>query len=295
MKKNIFVVLLCLICLAANDPNEPTPARLPGAEPFVFKTVGDVHLLLHVVKPKGWSASDSRPCLVAFFGGGWVTGTPRHSIYYAKWAASLGMVGIAPDYRTSSRFHTPPEACVSDGRAAVRWIEDHAKQLGIDPEKIVCLGSSAGGHVAAWTAISAPVSAQTIADPVPEIQPAALILLWPVLDTTKTGFWRSSRFDYDPARAAALSVPRRMPKKMPPTLIFQGTADRVVPFSSNQAFVRKMKANGNDCELVAFPGAPHSPISSSLGPEAKTRLKLLLNDTKKFLADHRLLPASTIP
>ena len=69
---------------ATKDTNEVTPLTLPGAETFVFKKVGETDVLLHVVKPKGWAASDTRPCLVAFFGGGWSSGTPAKSISYAK-------------------------------------------------------------------------------------------------------------------------------------------------------------------------------------------------------------------
>ena len=126
---------------------EETPLTLPGAESIAFKKVDDGDLLLHVIKPKDAKASEKRPCLVAFFGGGWSTGTPAKSITWAKWASKLGMVGIAPDYRTKSRFKATPEDSVADGRSAVRWIQDHASELGIDPAKIVVLGSSAGGRL----------------------------------------------------------------------------------------------------------------------------------------------------
>ena len=94
----------------AKDTKEVTPISLPGAETFVFKKVGDNELRLHVVKPEGWSITDTRPCLVAFFGGGWSSGTPAKSISYAKWAAKYGLVGVAPDYRTRKRFDAKPEA-----------------------------------------------------------------------------------------------------------------------------------------------------------------------------------------
>jgi acetyl esterase/lipase len=108
------------------DTNEVTPLSLPDSEPFVFKKVENVELRLHVVKPKDWKSSDKRACLVTFFGGGWSSGTPAKSITYAKWAAKTGLVGVAPDYRTRNRFNTQPEDCVADGRASVRWVQDHA-------------------------------------------------------------------------------------------------------------------------------------------------------------------------
>jgi len=267
----------------ATDTNEVTPLALPGAESSVFKKVGDVELRLHVVKPKDWKSSDKRACLVTFFGGGWTSGTPGRSITYAKWAAKNGLVGVAPDYRTRNRFNTQPEDCVADGRAAVRWIQDHAAELGVDPAKIVVQGSSAGGHVAAWTAIPDPVTPETASDPVPNPVPMGLILLWPVTDTGTNGYGGPKRFNNDEARANNLSVTGRMPAKMPPTLVFHGTADKTVKFENSKTFTDKMKANGNLCELVVFPDAPHSPQSSKEGEKGKIVKAKIEEESLKFL------------
>jgi acetyl esterase/lipase len=265
------------------DANEVTPLTLPGAESSIFKKVGDVELRLHVVKPKDWKGTDKRACLVTFFGGGWTSGTPARSITYAKWAAKYGLVGVAPDYRTRNRFNTQPEDCVADGRAAVRWIQDHAAELGIDPTKIVVQGSSAGGHVAAWTAIPDPVTPETASDPVPNPAPMGMILLWPVTDTGTSGYGGPKRFGNDEARANNLSVTGRMPAKMPPTLVFHGTGDKTVKFENSQAFTDKMKANGNLCELIAFPNAPHSPNSSKEGEKGKIVRAKIEEESLKFL------------
>ena len=256
---------------------------LPGAESSVFKKVGDVELRLHVVKPKDWKPSDKRACLVTFFGGGWSSGTPARSITYARWAAKYGLVGVAPDYRTRKRFDAKPEDCVADGRAAVRWIQDHAAELGIDPEKIVVQGSSAGSHVAAWTAIQDPVTLETASDPVPNPAPMGLILLWPVTDTGANGYGGPKRFGNDEARANNLSVTGRMPAKMPPTLVFHGTADKTVKVENSKAFTDKMKANGNLCELVVFPDAPHTPNSIKEGEKGKIVKAKIEKESLKFL------------
>jgi len=267
----------------SSETNEVTPLSLPGAESLVFKKVGDVELRLHVVKPNAWKASDKRPCLVTFFGGGWSSGTPGKSISYARWAAKYGLVGVAPDYRTRKRFDAKPEDCVADGRAAVRWVQDHAAELGVDPAKIVVQGSSAGGHVAAWTAIQDPVTPETASDPVPNPAPIGLILLWPVTDTGTNGYGGAKRFGNDEARANNLSVTGRMPAKMPPTLVFHGTADKTVKFENSQAFTDKIKANGNSCELVVFPDAPHSPQSSKEGEKGKIVKAKIEGESLKFL------------
>ena len=265
-----------------NETNEVTPLTLPGAETFIFKKVGDTEIRLHVVKPNDWRASDMRPCLVAFFGGGWTSGNPAKSITYAKWAAKYGLVGVAPDYRTRKRFEAKPEDCVADGRAAVRWIQDHAKELGVDPGKIVVQGSSAGGHVAGWTAIPDPVAPDLASDPVPRPVPVGLILLWPVTDTGTNGYGGPKRFGNDEVRANNLSLTGRMPSKMPPTLIFHGTADATVKYANTEEFLAKMIRNGNECELISFLGAPHSPNSSKWGEAAAVKAKIE-EESLKFL------------
>ena len=260
---------------------EITPLTLPGSEAHVFRKVGNIELRLHVVKPKGWAADRARPCLVSFFGGGWVSGTPERGISWAKWAASQGMVGIAPDYRTRNRHHAEPEDCVSDGRAAVAWIVAHAAELGVDPTKIIALGGSAGGHVAAWTAIPSPGPGKD--DPAPKVLPAALVLLNPVTDTKDGGYGGLKRFKNE-ARARACSVTDQMPARMPPSIAFHAKADETVPYANSVAFRDKMIAGGNRCELVTFEGLGHSYYSSKFGDAGKAAYQRTTDELQKFLS-----------
>ncbi len=273
--------LFALIALSAAKPTEVTPLSLPGSEAFVFRKVGDVELRLHVVKPEGWTQQDTRPCMVAFFGGGWNNGTPERIIAWAKWAAAHGIVGIAPDYRTRDRLKGTPEDCVSDGRAAVAWIAGQAKELGIDPKKIIVLGSSAGAHVAAWTAIASPGPGK--GDPAPQVLPAAMILLNPVTDTKASGYGGPKRFGKSEARALACSVTDQMPAKMPPSIVFHGTADTTVPYANSVAFRDKLLANGNRCELVTFEGLGHGYFLSKYAAAGKAALKRTEEEAAKFL------------
>jgi acetyl esterase/lipase len=274
-------VLFTLVAPSAAKPAEVTPLTLPGSEAFVFRKAGDTELRLHVVKPKGWAKEGSRPCLVSYFGGGWNSGTPERSIGWAKWAASHGIVGIAPDYRTRDRLKGTPEDCVSDGRAAVAWIVEHAKELGIDPKKIIVLGGSAGGHVAAWTAIPAPGPGKD--DPAPQVLPAAMVLLNPVTDTKAGGYGGPKRFNKSEARALACSVTDQMPAKMPPAIVFHATADITVPYANSVVFRDKLLANGNRCELVTFEGLGHAYNSSKFGAAGKAAHQRTEKETEKFL------------
>ena len=268
---------------ASTNAAEVTPLTLPGAETFVYREGKPGPMRLHVFKPKGWSAKDQRPALVFFFGGGWTKGTPERSAGYAKWAATLGMVGVAPDYRTKGRFDTSPLESVADGRAALRWVQDHAAELGIDSKKIVVGGSSAGGHVALWTAIehTPPGSSKTEA---PQGKPAAVILVSPVSDTSLISGYTPKRFG---SNTDALSPVHQLDAKMPPVLVFHGDGDTTVTNRQSIALHDKLVAAGNVCEFVNVPTGTHG-FQTQL-PEWKDKSRAIM---KEFLTKQQLLPAA---
>lgn len=247
------------------------PLAIPGAEAHVYRF--EPELKLHVVRPAGVASTGPRPAFVFFFGGGWTRGTPQNSVGWARLAAGWGMVGIAPDYRTKDRFGTSPLEAVADARAAVRWVEDHAEELGVDPARIVVGGSSAGGHLALWTGLTALPPGST-ADESPRHRPAALILLATVSDTSQLS--GPTRFG---AHATALSPVHHLDARMPRVLAFHGDADRTVPHSQAVALDAKLRESGNESELVTVPGGPHT-FTTQL-PEWRERARAKV---REFLA-----------
>jgi acetyl esterase/lipase len=267
-------VILPAIPARAAEPTEATeektPLTLPGAEAFAYRTGASETMRLFVVKPKGWTAEDRRPAMMFFFGGGWTKGTPERSVSWAKFAASLGIVGIAPDYRTKGRFGTSPLESVADGRAALHWVQEHAKELGLDPAKIVVGGSSSGGHVALWTAIAHTPPGSDPAE-APLLKPCALVLLSAVADTSPETGYTPKRFG---AHTTALSPVHQLDGHMPPSLVFHGDADRTVPYAQAQALHARLIATGNACEFVTVPGGDHG-FSTQL-PEWKDKTRVIV-------------------
>jgi acetyl esterase len=215
-----------------------------------------------------------------FFGGGWTRGTPEKSAAWAKYAASLGMVGIAPDYRTRDRFDTSPLEAVADARAALRWVQDNASRLGVDAGRIVVGGSSAGGHVALWTAIR-QVPPGSLESESPLRKPAALLLFSTVSDTSLLSGYTPTRFG---TNAAALSPVHRLDRPMPPVLAFHGDADPLVPAQQAIALRDRLKAMDGACELVLVPGGNHGFTTQFPEWRDKSRERV-----REFLAHQNLL------
>lgn len=261
-----------------------TPDSLPGAEMYVYRSLEPEPVRLFVFKPVGWHATDRRPALIWFFGGGWNHGGPDHSVALARWASDLGLVGIAPDYRVKRRFGTPAITAVADGRAALHWVEEHASELGIDRARIVVGGNSAGGHLALWTAIAQSPPGSSPAE-APGIKPAALILTSAASDTTIPA---ALKYFGDDARS--LSPIHQLDARMPPVIAFHGAADPLVPPANAVALHERLLATGNVSELHLVPNGSHN-YGGDL-PEWKRRT---LDLSRDFLTRLKLLPAPTTP
>ena len=268
---------------AARKPvtEEITLERMAGATTLQYRTGKDA-MNLFIYRPDGWMADDKRSAMIYFFGGGWTKGTPLKSASWARWAAEQGMVGIAPDYRTENRFGTSPLASVADGRAAFNWVIEHADKLGIDPQRIVVGGSSAGGHVAMWTAIhdTPPGSNENEA---PKVKPAAIFLSSAVTDTSALTGYTPRRFG---DHAEALSPVHQLDAQMPDILMFHACDDELVDYKTAVALCRKMEETGNDCELISVPQGGHG--FSSAFPEWKAKVR---SKVEQFLISKKILPS----
>ncbi|WP_269522756.1 alpha/beta hydrolase [Coraliomargarita parva] len=223
----------------------------PNATP-IYKQVGDVELKLHIFNPVGHDASQQRPAIVFFFGGGWIGGSPSQFFPHCDYLASRGMVAISAEYRVESRNGTSPQECVMDGKSAMRWVRAHAGEWGIDPNKILAGGGSAGGHVAAATATVEGFN-EAAEDASVSCKPAALVLFNPVYNNGPEGYGYDRVEDYweDFSPAHNLSA------ETPPTIVFLGTKDAHVPVTMAEAYKSIMESFGGRCDLHLYEDQPH--------------------------------------
>ena len=121
------------------------------AEKILYKKTPQEDMFLYLLRPEG-KTNKPLSAIVYFTGGGWVNGSVDSQIANAAWFRDHGIIGITADYRVKSRHGTTPIECIRDAKSAVRYLRSHSKELGIDPDKIIVAGGSAGGHIAACTA-----------------------------------------------------------------------------------------------------------------------------------------------
>lgn len=110
---------------------------------------------MRVYRPKTLRESIGRaPCLVFYHGGGWVIGDlDSHDAVCRILAHEGQLLVIAVDYRLSPEHKFP--IAVNDAIAAAQWIAANADSLGIDPERLMVGGDSAGGNLSAVVALNA--------------------------------------------------------------------------------------------------------------------------------------------
>lgn len=224
-----------------------------SAESLIYKRVGDRELLLHIEKPVDWKATDQRPAIVFFFGGGWVGGSVEQFHPQSEYFAGRGVVGIRVEYRTIAKGDKgPPLVCCGDAKSAMRYVRGHAAELGVDPTRIAAAGGSAGGHLAAFTAMVAGLDGPAEEAKI-SCKPDALILFNPVFNNGP-GEWGHERVG---ERFREFSPAHNIRKTAPPTCVFLGDSDNLIGVPVLREFEAKMKAAGVRCDAHVYPGAGH--------------------------------------
>lgn len=229
---------------------------------------GDPDLTMLVCQPSQRSATSVVPAIYHIHGGGMVTGNRTSGIERALgWAARFGMAVVSVEYRLAPE--TPHPGPVEDCYAGLEWTVRHAAGLGIDAERIVVQGGSAGGGLAAGMLLLARDRGG------PKV--AAQALLCPMLDdrnntvsarqlTGSVWDWRDNEIGWNallggqagastvspyaaPARATDLSG-------LPPAFIEVGSAETFR--DEAVAYAGGIWRDGGSCELHVWPGGFHS-------------------------------------
>lgn len=225
-----------------------TDAKVITAD-HVYKKTPEGELTLHGFFPADWKPTGKRPVIVFFFGGGWKNGAFTQFVPQAEYFAGRGIVAISADYRIESKHKTKPDAAVEDAKTAIRWVRANATTLGIDADKVIASGGSAGAHLAAATALVEKFDAKD--DPKASCKPNALVLFNPFLN----GKGRTIAGGDGSNIAEAISPTLFLKKESPPCVIFFGTSDAML--AMGKEYVAKCKELGVRADLYTAAEQPH--------------------------------------
>ncbi len=247
-----------------------------------------MELKLWVFDPPRHTPENVRPAIIFFFGGGWKSGTPAQFEHHCRYLSKQGMVAIVADYRVRGRQQTLADRAVADAKSAIRWVRQHAKRFGVDPDKIVAAGGSAGGHLAACTAVIGELDEPSESAEISSV-PNALALFNPAvvlapfdgieIDEAKQADL-ASRTGVPPVQISPL---HHLRSGLPPTIIFHGEADTTVGFHTVRRYAEVNQALGNRCELVGYPGAAHGFFNYGRGGDPGEHYLDTLSRLHEFL------------
>ena len=254
----------------------------------------DANVSVRVIPPP--ADGKLRPALLWIHGGGYLTGSAKQEdgmcVRYAK---ALDMVVVAVEYRLAPKHPYPIP--VEDCYEAFEWMHREAAMLGIDPQRIIIGGASAGGGLAATLTLLVHDRKRP--------KPVMQLLVYPMLDdrnTTPEGArpyhrvwnmpsnvvgWRSY-LGRDPGAsdvpAHAAAARREDLSGLPPTWMGVGTLDLF--HDEDVAYAARLRSAGVETTLEVVPGAFHAfDVAMAAKPVSVQFFDSQVATIKKYIAD----------
>jgi acetyl esterase/lipase len=211
--------------------------------------------------------SGALPCVYSIHGGGYVLGSyTMDDAAFDSWCPKLGIVGVSVEYRLAPE--TPYPGPLEDCYTGLKWVYDHADELGVDRDRIGISGISAGGGLAAALGLLArdrgevPLAFQLLNCPMLDDRQQTAssqldgLAVWS-RDTNTFG-WRCYLGDlYGTDEVPYTAAPARCQdlSGLPPAFVSVGTVDGFRDEDIDYAV--RLNQAGVPCELHVYPGASH--------------------------------------
>lgn len=267
-------------------------------EKITFKTFNNEKLDLWVYDDGNPETDKNRTALIWIHGGGWNSGNPNYFGDDYNYFTKQNIVCFGVEYRLVSKDQNDVEAirlqgAIEDCMDSVSYVRKNANKFGIDPQKVIVIGESAGGHLALCLATD-------IVNRFDETSiPNALIAYNPVVETVAR--WSQWAAKYDGISFSveefnkrykilkSISPYHNIVKNNIPLLLLTGIDDRVVFPGEVMDFFEKYKAAGNEAEIEFYANTTHAfalPAWYDKGMESRDKS---LEVIEGFLKKHKYL------
>ncbi len=252
--------LTVLLAVTVWHPRAASSQSIPGANKAIqvfsdvpYRSGESKAFRLDLALPPR-AGNQLRPAIVIVHGGGWAAGSKTDAVYQGLLLdyARQGYVTTSVEYRLTREAPFP--TAVADVKCAVKWVRAHAKQLGVDPDRIGAYGHSAGAHLVMMAAL-VPESAGLDGNDCDWKGVSGNVNVVAAGSTPTEGGAR---------QPAERQKPEFWPigyirKDVPPMLVIQGTADPIVRAELTDSFIEKIKAAGApDVTYIRVEGGAHA-------------------------------------
>jgi arylformamidase len=248
--------------------SERASAGSPPAPGTVEHAYGpDPKQRLDLVRPAGVAKA---PVLLFVHGGGWSIGDKSQAAgNKAVWANSKGWAFASANYRLVPQATVEQQA--ADVASAIAWLRTNAAREGLDPDRIVLMGHSAGAHLAALvgtdpqylktagvqlSAVKGVVLLDGAGYDVPTQASAEMNIVKPMYDAA---------FGTDPKRQAALSPTRHAAAPNVARWLILPTERRRDSQAQSKGLAEALNRAGLSATVVAVPGESHGSLNKGLG------------------------------
>lgn len=218
----------------------------------------------------------TRPVILICPGGAYYSTSDREAEPLAMQFLAMGYHAAVLRYSTApARF---PEALMQLAQA-VLLLRENAEIWGIDTEKIIVQGSSAGGHLAASLGVfwNQPFISERIGLPSEQFRPNGLMLCYPVITARESGhqssFINLLGLNYsNMEKRISVSLELQVTKDTPPTFLWHTATDELVPVENSILFFNALRAVNIPVEMHIYPVGPHGLALSTeetAGPQGE--------------------------
>ncbi len=204
------------------------------------------------------------PCVLDIHGGGWTARQVESDKPMMERLAARGFVTALVSYRLAQEAKFP--AALHDCKSALRWLRANAAKFKIDPERIGCMGGSAGGHLSGLTAMTSGLAEFEGNGPNKEQSSAvkACIVMAATQDfvaantgksSTNTLMFFGAKCDDHPEIYRAASPITHVRDGVPPTIFIEGEKDTLK--IGRAEMMEKLRALGIETSVHTLKDAPH--------------------------------------